>query len=163
MICGLCESSELALDETFYKKIQKLKAVFEELSISEQEQVSSYDTTKLNCSINFQLESYTLTTRRGIESLEAKVLIHKLFSECFQLVISPYYQDKSDIISLSKSNKDCRILLNNHPITIMHVIDKLNVGILNRSYKYTLKKIKYCLKNKIGLELEEVVLITFLH
>ena len=77
-------------------------------------------------------KSYLEIPGEALKCIEAKILLQKFFSRCFQLGLSPYDWDKSDIIPIPKPDKDSRLPLNHRPITIMCVIAKLYAGILNR-------------------------------
>ena len=131
---GLREDPDLAFDDSFYEQVKKLKNDFEELDSSEQ--TSCYNTSKMNCDITLPEvseainrlpdgKSYLDIPGEALKSLEAKILLQKFFSRCFQLGLSPYDWDKSDIIPIPKPDKDSRLPLNHRPITIMCVIAKL--------------------------------------
>ena len=54
-------------------------------------------------------KSYLEIPGEALKNLEAKVLLHKFFSTCFRLGLSPYDWEKNDIIPIPKPEKDCRV------------------------------------------------------
>ena len=123
---GLREDPDIAYDEHFYQRIIKLKDDFDRLSSSEQTATSQFDVSQLNADFSLTEvsmaidklpcgKSYLEIPGEALKNLEAKVLLHKFFSTCFRLGLSPYDWDKNDIIPIPKPEKDCRVPLNNRP------------------------------------------------
>ena len=92
----------MAFNDSFYQEVLDKKREFENLSQEQQVQFSNldFDSNELNCEISYSEVSKAIDrAKNGMAYLEvpnevlknenAKVILHKFFNLCFQMVLIP--------------------------------------------------------------------------
>ena len=157
LFSGFRDNPDFAFDEDFYGEVLDKKREFENLTVDQQDQQSSYDNKMLNEPIRFQEVSEAVDKAKSrkafieipneaIKNENAKLILHKLFQLCFITGLSPSEWNSSNIKPIPKKDKDARYPLENRCITLMCCIAKLYSSILNRRLQ------KYLEKNNILVE-----------
>ena len=96
---GIKDDPELVFDDDFLARVTKLKDDFDVLSHSEQESKSPFDNVNLNCEISYQevsnaidqsklCKAYLAIPNEALKNPAAKLLLHKFFNKCFELLTS---------------------------------------------------------------------------
>ena len=140
---GLQQNPDLAFDDNFLKTITDLKKQLDSLSPEEQQDQSSINSDYINTNLTYDEVSgaidraksgkaYLDIPNEALQNEQAKLILFKFFSVCFQHGLSPYDWSLSDIKPVEKPGKEPRIPLNQRPITIMDNIVKIYSSILNK-------------------------------
>ena len=77
-------------------------------------------------------KSFLEIPNEAMKNTNAKLVLHKLYSVCFETGLCPTDWYKSDIKPIPKKDKDQRDPLNNRCITIMCCVAKIYSSILNK-------------------------------
>ena len=118
------ENPNVAFDDTFYNEILNQKHIFESLSDAEQIAQAPYNTTSLNTSLTLEEvskaidksklhKSFLEIPNEAMKNINAKLILHKFYSVCFETGLCPSDWYKSDIKPIPKKDKDQRDPLNN--------------------------------------------------
>ena len=139
------DDPEVAFNDEFYNEVLNKKQQFEDLSDEQQKDQSPYNTENLNETLSFNEvsdavdkaklhKSFLQIPNEAMKNLNAKLLLHKFFSVCFETGLCPSDWYNSDIKPIPKKDKDQRDPLNNRCITIMSCVAKIYSSILNYYY-----------------------------
>ena len=118
------------------------KQEFENLSDAEQVTGAPYESAPLNQGLTLEEVSKAIDASKlhksfleipneAMKNMNAKLLLHKFYSLCFETGMCPSDWYKSDIKPIPKKDKDQRDPLNNRCITIMCCVAKIYSSILN--------------------------------
>ena len=137
------DNPEVAFNDEFYNQVLNKKAEFENLVPEEQQSRAPHDTFTLNSEISYEEvaaaidraklhKSFLEIPNEALKNPNAKLLLHKFYSICFETGLCPTNWYDSNIIPIPKKDKDQRDPLNNRCITIMCCISKIYSCILNK-------------------------------
>ena len=142
------DNPEVTFNDEFFNEVLIKKQQFEDLSDEHQRDQSPHNTSNLNETLSFNEVSeaidkakihkaFLLIPNEAMKNLNAKLLLHKFYSVCFETGLCPSDWYNSDIKPIPKKDKDQRDPLNNRCITIMSCVAKIYSSILNnRIQKY---------------------------
>ena len=130
LFSGLRDNLDFAFDEHFFQDIINKKNEFENLCPNDQQNSTEYNSDALNCELLYSEvskaidnaktgKSYLTIPNEAMKNVNAKLLLYKFFSLCFNSGINPTEWDNNDIIPIPKKDQEARDPLQNRCITIM--------------------------------------------